>query len=100
MKNLVKALNNRIVYATAMTMLISSDSFAQGITNTNLKTILNDPNLQTAVTVGFGIFAAFQWFRYFAEFNPGSALLNIILPAVLTFLTFQWNTVLHWFGLM
>jgi hypothetical protein len=97
MEKMASVLNNRMVYATAM-MLASTNSYA-GSTR-ELKGVFTDPNLQIAITMGFGIFAAYKWFAYFSSFNPNSALLDVILPAVLTFLTFKWTTVLGWVGIM
>lgn len=48
---------------------------------------------------GLGLYSAWKWFQYFASFNPSSAFLDIIVPALMTFLAFQLDTVLGWFKL-
>jgi hypothetical protein len=100
MKNWLSVLNNRFVYATLMTAMVSSNAAYAATTNQNIKKLLGDETLSTTITIGFGIFAAFKWFEYFSGFDPGTALIKIILPAVLTFMTFQWQTVLKWVGVM
>jgi hypothetical protein len=46
------------------------------------------------ITAGFALFAAVKWIEYFANFSTSSALTNAIVPAMLTFLTFQWESIL------
>jgi len=62
----------------------------------NMNTIIQDPRIAAGITVGFGILALFRWIQYFGNFKPESALQEAIVPAMLTFLTFQWATVLGW----
>lgn len=99
MKKWFNVLNNRVFFAAVMSLVITSTCHA-ATDNKNLKQILVEPKLQIAITMGFGIFAAYKWFEYFSSFSPDSAMLKIILPAVLTFLTFQWPMVLGWVGMM
>ena len=68
--------------------------------STNLKNMLADGNVVKIITFGLAILAAWKWFEYFANFTPGGAFLAIVTPAVLTFLAFQWSTVLGWFGIV
>jgi hypothetical protein len=89
----------RFAYATLLAMVVSTDAFA-GIDNGNISTIFRNSNFQTCVTIGFGLFAFYKWVEYFANFNVSSALRDIIMPSLLTFLCFQWNKVLQWVGLM
>jgi hypothetical protein len=89
----------RFAYATLLAMVVSTDAFAQ-INNGNIGTIFRNQNFQVCVTIGFGLFTFYKWVEYFANFQVSSALREIIIPAILTFLCFQWNKVLQWVGLM
>ena len=99
MKKWFNVLKNRVVFATVMSLAITSTCHAV-TDNKQFGEILKYDKLQIAITMGFGIFAAYKWFEYFSGFKPESAMINIILPAVLTFLTFQWPQVLTWVGMM
>lgn len=66
----------------------------------NVGTLLKNPNVKTIITFGLALLATWKWFEYFANFAPGNAFLMIITPGVLTFLAFQWDKVLGWFGVI
>lgn len=65
----------------------------------NLQAILNDRFVVVAITLGFGLVAAVKWIEYAGSWGTSSALTGLIAPAILTFMAFQWQTVLSWFGL-
>lgn len=71
-----------------------------GAAKTSLQTLLNNKTFSTTITLGFGIYSAFKWFDYFNNFSTGDALRGIIVPAVLTYLAFNWQVVLGWVGLV
>lgn len=66
---------------------------------------INNPNSilteKTKPLIGFtfGLYATWKWFDYFASFKPDDAFSAIITPAMMTYLAFQYPTVLAWFGL-
>jgi hypothetical protein len=91
-------LRKRMALATMLTTIASNEAMAK-LANNNLNTILTDKTFQLAVTIGFGIFAFFKWIEYFSSFSTGNALTGIILPSLLTYLAFQWNTILSLMGL-
>lgn len=62
----------------------------------NFSSFLTNPLFKGAIDLGLIIFAGYQWFMYFAEFDPSSAFKKIIVPAGITFLAFQWTDVLKW----
>jgi len=65
----------------------------------NVNNILNNGYFKTAINFGLGMYAAWKWFEYFNGFSPNSAFKDIIVPAIITFLAFQWQTVLGWFSI-
>jgi len=83
-----------VIALSAMILVIPEMAYAQ-----NLNKILNDGTFKSIITFGLGIYAAWKWFSYFADFNPGSAFTQIIVPAVITFLAFKWLEVLKWFAI-
>lgn len=91
--------NAALAMMMAMATLAATPAFA-AVNNGNMSAVFSDKFFQTAVTLGFGLFAFYKWVEYFASFSLGSALQGIILPGILTFLTFQWPTVFNWVGLM
>jgi hypothetical protein len=104
MKNLVAKIFNKnnlpsfvMLAFVAFIAMVPEFAFAvQG--TTNIKGILGDSTFQIGLTLGFAILAAFKWVSYFAGFDPKNALMDAIVPAVLTFLAFKWDMVIGWFG--
>jgi hypothetical protein len=67
---------------------------------TNFSSLLSNPLFKNAIDIGLLIFAGWKWFNYFSDFNPDSAFKSIVVPAVITFLAFQWLDVLRWMQLV
>ena len=61
--------------------------------------ITQEGHFTKILSLGFAVGAVYSWIQYFANFKPESALTNIFVPAILTYLAFQWQTVLSWFNL-
>lgn len=95
MKNLK---NNYLVLSLIMmvSLVLPEVALAGNSMQGNLGTLLNNPLFKGAIDLGLLLLAGFRWFDYFAEFDPASAFKRIIVPAVLTFLAFQWVDVLRW----
>ena len=66
----------------------------------NFASLLTNPLFKGAIDLGLIIFAGYQWFMYFADFDPSSAFKKVIVPAGITFLAFQWTDVLRWVQLI
>jgi hypothetical protein len=66
----------------------------------NFATLLSNPLFKGAIDLGLIIFAGYKWFMYFANFDPASAFKEVIVPAGITFLAFQWTDVLKWVQLI
>ena len=66
----------------------------------HFSTFLTNPFFKGAIDLGLIIFAGYQWFMYFADFDPSSAFKKVIVPAGITFLAFQWTDVLRWVQLI
>lgn len=92
-KNIVKKYTAVLGFA----LLSATNAFAA---NANLTQIVTDPKFKIAMSLGFAFFTLYKWIDFFANFDVSKALVNIVLPAVLTFLTFKWDTVLGWIGLI
>ena len=63
----------------------------------NITEMLTGGQVKPIIKFGLGMYAAWKWFEYFASFKPSSAFLDIILPAMMTFLAFKYDVVLGWF---
>jgi hypothetical protein len=88
---------NYLVFTLAMVAMILPElAFAGNAAQGNIGQLLNNPLFKGAIDLGLLLLAGFKWFDYFAEFDPKSAFRNVIVPAVLTFLAFQWLDVLRW----
>lgn len=99
MKNLVTKEN---VKATGVLMVVAMLAFLlpEASHAQNVGKLLGDTQyFKPIVTFGLGVYAGWKWFQYFANFSPGSAFTDIIVPAVMTFLAFKWTDVLKWFGI-
>ena len=101
MKNLTKSINLNLVLLVAFTLVIFliPDPVYAAKAKSQLKKIIDSKFFAGAIDLGLIIFAAYQWFLYIADFNPGDAFKKIILPALVTFLAFQWKDVLKWINL-
>lgn len=88
---------NYLVFTLLMVvMMIPELALAGNSAQGNIGQLLNNPLFKGAIDLGLLLLAGFKWFDYFAEFDPKSAFKNVIIPAVLTFLAFQWLDVLRW----
>jgi hypothetical protein len=56
--------------------------------------VMNDV-FKSSMDIGFMIFATLKWYNYFNSFNPSTAFLDIVLPAFITFMAFNWITFLQ-----
>lgn len=94
----MKKFNSKYLFFTMMmvVMMIPEMAFAGNSMQGNIGTLLNNPLFKGAIDLGLLLLAGFKWFDYFAEFDPKTAFRNVIIPAVLTFLAFQWLDVLRW----
>lgn len=104
MKNLSKG-NNRWMMVLVVMVLVSAmfPEFAFAGNNgqqSSLKSLLSNPFFKSAVDFGLLVYAGYKWFMYFAEFDPASAFQKVLVPAVMTFLAFQWLDVLGWIKLV
>lgn len=103
MSNLMK-IEKAIFYSFffgIMALVLFAPEFAMAAAgDKNLANMLKDGNVVKIITFGLAILAAWKWFEYFANFSPAGAFLAIVTPAILTFLAFQWQTVLGWFGIL
>lgn len=56
-------------------------------------------NKTFANTITFGLFcyAGYSWFQFFSSFELASAFMNILKPAIVTFLAFKWKEALTFF---
>jgi hypothetical protein len=96
--NSMSNLKKRMALATVLSTIATNEAMAK-LANNNLNTILTDKTFQLAITIGFGLFAFWKWIEYFSSFSTGSALTGIIVPSLLTYLAFQWNTIISLMGL-
>lgn len=85
-----------------ITVLMPEIALAQGTNaqKTNFASLLSNPLFKNAIDIGLLLLAGWRWFNYFSDFQPDSAFKNIIVPAVITFLAFQWLDVLRWMQLV
>ena len=96
-KKNVMTKKTQIAYLAMIGMMASEPVFAS--TN-RLRTILNDPFVSGTITLGFSLYAAYEVFKFVDGFSLKTALQNIITPAFIIFLAFQWQSVFKWVGLM
>lgn len=89
------------LFTSAVLFFIDSFAYAQQANTAQerapVRAIIDNPTFKQSITIGFAIYAALKWFDYFNGFEPDKALSGIIKPAVLTYLAFNWYTVLAWF---
>jgi len=94
MKNLSRKQLFQFAAIAAVAFLATNPAIAaEGSPLIGMLTASNS-KLIPGITAGFAIFAAVKWIDYFASFSVDSALTKAIVPAMLTFLTFQWQKVL------
>ena len=94
-------MNNKVTKAVFYLSIIGVFAFmaaspeANAATTSIITTLTSGQSkLIPGITTGFALFAAVKWIEYFAGFSTNSALSAAIVPALLTFLTFQWESIL------
>jgi hypothetical protein len=83
-----------------MTVLSPEVAYAGNSMRGNLNTLIQNTFFKGAIDLGLIIVAAWNWFSYFANFDPKDAFMKAIVPGILTFLAFQWVDVLRWVQLV
>lgn len=103
MRKLVKKIKPETLASAAMLGFAALAMFMPEVAlagKADIKQIVGDSIFKDAITLAFGIFAFVKWIDYAAGFSPGSALKDLIVPALATFLAFKWTMVLGWFKLV
>ena len=67
---------------------------------TNFQEFVTNGVFKTIIDMGLLFLAAFQWFLYWNGWSPQGAFKDILVPAVITFMAFNWIEVLGWIGLL
>ena len=80
-----------VMAITALMLVVPESAQAQ-----NVGKVISDGTFKPIISFGLGLYAAWKWFEYFANFAPRSAFTDIIVPAIITFLAFKWADVLKW----
>ena len=89
-----------LVIIMSIIMFFPEVSFAQENSQSgNFKNFISKGAVKSALDFGLLFTAAYKWFSYFINWNPANAFLEVIVPGLMTFLAFNWLTVLGWFGL-
>lgn len=52
--------------------------------------LINTWYFNAPVSVGLMGFAGLKWYKYFNDFNPASAFADVLIPAFITFIAFNW----------
>lgn len=86
-----------VLGVTALALFMPEMAFAG---KADIKQIVGDSIFKDGITLAFGIFAFVKWIDYASGFSPNSALKDLIVPALATFLAFKWTMVLGWFKLV
>lgn len=82
-------------------LLFSIDiAFAGNSAQTNFQEFVTNGVFKSVIDLGLLFLAGFQWFLYWNSFNPSNAFKEILVPAVITFIAFNWVAVLGWVGLI
>lgn len=96
---MTKFLNSKtFLFAGVMAILFVTDA-AMAAGTSELSSLLGGQG-KTIIDWGFYLFAALKWYEYFANFDSKSAFANLLTPALITILAFQWTNVLSLFGLL
>lgn len=84
----------------AVMLMFPEVALAENTQTGNFENFVTNGVFKTVIDLGLLFLAAFQWFLYWNGFNPSNAFKDIIVPAVITFIAFNWITVLGWVGLV
>lgn len=88
------------VFAVSLTLMPDVALAQSNAMKSNVGGLLRNPLFKNSVDIGLLLLAGWRWFEYFSGFQPDNAFKQIIVPAVITFLAFQWTDVLGWVGLI
>lgn len=99
MKNLMTNKNVGVLVLFIAVAMIMTMIPELAMAQSNVGTILGNSRFKTIIKFGLGMYAAWQWFSYFNNFSPSSAFKDVIVPAIITYLAFEWETVLGFFNI-
>jgi hypothetical protein len=97
-----KLSNETIFFLVIVSLVIFFPELSYAENNSqsgNFKNFISKGAVKSALDFGLLFTAAYKWFSYFINWNPANAFLEVIVPGLMTFLAFNWLTVLGWFGL-
>ena len=84
----------------AIQLFLPEVALAGNSQTTNFQEFVTNGVFKTVIDMGLLFLAAFQWFLYWNGWSPQNAFKDVLVPAVITFLAFNWITVLKWVGLI
>jgi hypothetical protein len=76
-------------------MIIPELAFAQF--DGTFLSITQNKTFANTVTFGLFCYAGYTWFSFFSNFELASAFMNVLKPAIITFLAFKWQEALTFF---
>lgn len=88
------ALTSYVMFASAL-----AEAQSASVGKDKFTLLLANPIFETTVTITLYMFAAFKWFTWIEGLSTQSALTSAITPAIITFIAFEWKTVLGWVGI-
>jgi hypothetical protein len=94
----IKNLSVLAIFLVAL--IVPEMAFAGNAAQGNFQEFVTNGVFKTVIDLGLLFLAAFQWFLYWNGWNPQNAFKDILGPAVITFIAFNWITVLGWVGLV
>ena len=96
-----KILKNASFYIVLLAVLFLPElALAETGSQANFKSFVTNGVFKTIIDLGLLFLAAFQWFLYWNSWSPENAFKDILKPAVITFVAFNWVLVLDWVGLI
>lgn len=81
-------------------ILLPEIALAGNTQTQNFQRFVTEGVFKNVIDLGLLFLAAFQWFLYWNSFSPEKAFKDIIVPAVITFLAFNWVWMLEIVGLV
>lgn len=98
-KKIIFLKNLSFMFVFFVALVMPEIVFAGNSAQQNFQEFVTNGVFKNIIDLGLLFLAAFQWFLYVNGFRPENAFKDIIVPAVITFMAFNWVDVLGWVGL-
>lgn len=84
-----------LIAVCSIDLAMAAETGGKNTAQQYFRNLIMTDTFKTSMDLGFLIYAALKWYTYFNNFNPATAFIDIVIPAFITFVAFNWVTFLQ-----